>query len=60
MTEPRCPTHGQMNFNIREGRWVCHGFDGEDCSYIVTAEQWYFMGEVLIDFYPPSVRWPNV
>ena len=37
---PRCPTHGQTSCEAHPRAalllWVCHGFDGEGCSYTAT------------------------
>jgi hypothetical protein len=38
---PRCPTHGQMHFDLPCDKYVCRGFDGEGCEYEVTNEEWY-------------------
>ncbi len=44
---PRCPVHGQMS--LREGRWVCHGFDGEGCPHVLELDEadWQRIGELL-------------
>lgn len=42
--EPRCPTHGQMHFDMPRDQWICRGFDGEGCGYLVTAEEWHRNG----------------
>jgi hypothetical protein len=38
---PRCPTHGQMHYDLPCDRWECHGYDGEGCEYKVTQEEWF-------------------
>lgn len=36
---PRCPAHGQMHHDFRSCQWVCPGWDGEGCDYVVTDEE---------------------
>lgn len=33
----RCATHGQMSPAPDGAGWVCHGWDGEGCDYVMTA-----------------------
>lgn len=44
---PKCPVHGKMFESFERDRWVCHGFDGEGCDYIVNNEDivWTRMNE---------------
>lgn len=39
---PRCPTHGGMHYDMAGDRWVCHGWDGEGCPHVVTAEELHY------------------
>jgi len=48
---PRCPTHGQMHFDMPCDMWRCRGFDGEGCEYMVAMEdiQWEHIGWIDTD-----------
>jgi hypothetical protein len=41
LAQPRCPVHGQMHEDFAFFWWVCHGYDGEGCDYVVTDEERY-------------------
>jgi hypothetical protein len=47
---PRCPVHGQMRYRsetvplgggislITRSEWICQGWDGEGCDYVVNHD----------------------
>lgn len=48
--EPHCPTHGKMHHSSALCAYICHGFDGEGCDYVVREKDldWReFTGEMI-------------
>jgi hypothetical protein len=54
---PECPTHGQMNEDLPRDKWICHGYDGEGCDYIVTNEEWYATFRTIGTIDDNSFKW---
>lgn len=51
--QPACDVHGPMRHRAEPSRWVCLGFDGEECSAEIPAEA---VGRVAAGI----TRWPGI